>query len=235
MHIQSIASSSSGNSYAIHHAGHILLLECGISFKKIQQSINFKISNVCGCLLTHMHLDHSSAAKDLVRAGIDIYTSKETAEAIRLTGHRTHHIHPGIQFSIGGTGWHIMPFDVEHDCPGSLGFLISTGKSKILFLTDTAYCKYMFNGITNLMIEANFCEKILKQNADSGLIDIARAKRVLQSHMSIQRVKSFIAANDMSKLESVHLMHLSAASSDAKRFKKEIQAIVGVPVYVCGE
>jgi len=229
--ITSHASSSAGNLYTISNGRSRLIIELGIPWRKVREALGFNLEGVAGALVSHGHMDHAKAVKDAAAAGIDVYCSRQTAEMVGASGHRIFHVADRGVFNVGE--WRVLPFSVEHDCPGSLGFLISTGKEKIIFLTDSSYCKYMFTGISHLMIEANFCSDILSQNVDSGLIDIARAKRILQSHMSIQRVKSFIAANDMSKLESVYLMHLSAASSDAERFKKEIQEITGVPVKIC--
>ena len=37
------------------------------------------------------------------------------------------------------------------------------------------------------------------------------------------------------KLQEIWLLHLSSSNADAKRFKKEIQELTGVPVYIAGE
>ena len=127
-----------------------------------------------------------------------------------------------------------MPFDVEHDCAEPLGFLIVTGKEKVLFMTDTAYTKHRFTGLTHIMIEANFCADLLERNVAAGIVESSRRRRLLESHMSIQRVVDFLKANDLSKLKEIHLMHLSSKNSDEQLFKSTIQKITGVPVYVCG-
>ncbi|EDO0821657.1 MBL fold metallo-hydrolase, partial [Listeria monocytogenes] len=57
-------------------------------------------------------------------------------------------------------------------------------------------------------------------------------KRVLQSHFSLENVKDFLKANDLSQLREIHLLHISEKNGDKERFKKEIQAMTGVPVYV---
>ena len=52
--------------------------------------------------------------------------------------------------------------------------------------------------------------------------------------MELKTVKDFLSANDLSKVIEIHLIHLSSANSDAERFRKEIQAITGKPVYIAG-
>lgn len=53
---KTIATGSSGNSYALMNDNEILLLDLGVSSKVIKKAINFRISNIIGCLVTHKHL-----------------------------------------------------------------------------------------------------------------------------------------------------------------------------------
>ena len=126
-------------------------------------------------------------------------------------------------------------FDTVHDAEGSLGFEVydDTG-DKLVFLTDTAYCKYTFIGIKVLMIEANYMESILAANVESGCVAQSRAKRIRENHMSIGRVLDFIKANDMSKCRAIHLLHLSDGNSNADLFKRMVQEATGIPTFVEG-
>lgn len=56
MNIKSLASSSAGNCYLIDDGKSRLLLDCGISIKKIKGGADFNFSNISGCLCTHQHL-----------------------------------------------------------------------------------------------------------------------------------------------------------------------------------
>ncbi len=170
--------------------------------------------------------------KDIMKAGVDLYSSHETFDTMGVHGHRAHHIKPLHQFNI--QDWLVLPFETQHDCEGSLGFLVQNLEGdKLLFLTDTAFCKYRFKGISHLMLEANFSNEILEENIKNGVVEASRRKRLLSSHFSLDRVKDFLKANDLSRLQSIHLMHLSDQNSNEAQFKKEIQALTGVPVYVC--
>ena len=57
----------------------------------------------------------------------------------------------------------------------------------------------------------------------------------MTSHFSLENVKDFLRANDLSRVQEVWLLHLSDGNSDAERFKKEIMEVVGRPVYIAGE
>ena len=56
--IKVVATGSRGNFYIVETKDEILLLECGIQIKDIKKSLNFDLSKVKGCLLTHSHNDH---------------------------------------------------------------------------------------------------------------------------------------------------------------------------------
>ena len=54
--LKTIATGSSGNSYALMKDSEILLLDLGVSAKVIKKAIDFRVSNIAGCLVTHKHL-----------------------------------------------------------------------------------------------------------------------------------------------------------------------------------
>jgi phosphoribosyl 1,2-cyclic phosphodiesterase len=176
--------------------------------------------------------DHSKAVKDIMRAGIDCYISAGAAEALGLSGHRLHIIKAKQQFRIGT--WTILPFETQHDAAEPLGFLLANqDEDKLLYATDTYYLKYKFQGLRHIMIECNYALDILQKNVAAGTVPAAVKDRVLRSHFSLEHVKGFLRANDLSEVREIHLLHLSDGNSDAERFKREIQGLSGKPVYVC--
>lgn len=224
--IKVLASSSKGNCYLVDDGSTQLLLECGISFKEIQRKLNFKTSSIAGCLISHEHGDHAKAVKDVIKAGIDIYTAKGTQEALGVTGHRLKTIASLEQFNIGT--WTILPFEAKHDAAEPLGFLLmnQTGE-KLLFATDTYYIKYRFKGLTHIMVEANYSLDILNENVSSGRILPEMKKRLLKSHLSLHNAKKFLKANDLSRVGVIYLIHLSDSNSDAEQFKREVAELTG--------
>lgn len=231
MDIQVIASGSTGNCYRIRDGTTSLLLECGVQIKRIQQALSFHLSDIDGCLISHEHGDHSKAAKDIIKAGIDIYTSTGTASALGLSGHRIKTVKGRKQFAIGDLT--VLPFDTEHDAAEPLGFLIvGTSGAKLLFATDTYYIKYKFNSLTHIMVEANYSLNILNENIKAGRVPGVMKRRLLRSHFSLEHVKEFLQANDLSMVQEIWLLHLSDNNSDAACFKREIMELAGKPVYI---
>lgn len=231
--ITSLGSSSAGNSYRITDGKTPLLLDAGLRYRDIQRGLDFQVSSLAGCLVTHEHGDHSGAVKDLIKAGVDIYTSAGTAGALGLDSHRVHRVSALEPFTIGT--WSILPFDVQHDVAEPLGFLLAnTAGDKLLFATDTYYIKHRFVGLTHIMIECNYSIQILNQNITAGRVPAVMKHRLLRSHFSLENVKDFIRANDMRRVQEIHLLHLSDNNSDEALFKREIMALTGKQVFVAG-
>jgi phosphoribosyl 1,2-cyclic phosphodiesterase len=229
--IKAFGSSSKGNCYYITDGKTPLLLECGIKYKDIQKGLNFKMSDVRGCLITHEHGDHIKSLKDVLKAGIDCYMSNGTAEAINGKHHRIIPVQAKKQFQIGT--WTILPFDVQHDVSEPYGYLlVNEAGEKLLFATDTFYIRYKFKGLTHLLVECNFSLDILNQNIAAGRVPPVMKKRLMRSHFSLENFKEFLKANDLSRLKEIWMLHLSDTNSDADLFKKEISQLTGKPVYV---
>jgi phosphoribosyl 1,2-cyclic phosphodiesterase len=229
--IISFSSSSKGNCYRVTDGKTPLLLEAGIRYRDIQKGFNFKMSEVAGCLITHEHGDHSKSVRDVMKAGIDVYASQGTIDSLNLSGHRLKSVRSKKQFRLGT--WTILPFDVQHDVSEPLGFLlVNQDGEKLLFATDTYYIEYMFPGLTHIMVECNYALDILDDNIINGRVPQVMRKRLLKSHFSLDNVKEFLRANDLSKVQELWLLHLSDSNSDYERFKREIQELAGKVVYV---
>jgi len=228
MKLKIVASSSKGNFYILESNKHKLLLECGINIKEIKKALKFDFKNIDGCLCSHSHLDHAKSAKEIMNLGIDLYTSKGTAEALGLKHHRLNKVSDLIPFEL--ETFRIIPFETQHDAKEPLGYLIqekATGET-VLFATDTYYIKYMFPGINYIMVECNYIKGILQDNIDKGLIPKAMYKRLLNSHFELNNVKEFLRANDLSNTVKIVLLHLSDGNSDAKRMVKEIEDLTQI-------
>lgn len=234
MEIKVIASSSKGNAYHVSDGQTQLLLECGVPVREIQKAIDFKLHKVSGCLISHEHMDHAKAAKDLIKKGIQVYASKGTLIALDLLGnHKTKRVLEMCEFKVGS--FKVLPFTVEHDARDPLGFLIESEvtKEKLLFFTDTYYLKYKFRGLHYIMAECNYSTEIINKKVEGNQIHEALKDRIIGSHMSLETLMNFILACDLSHLKKVYLMHLSDSNSDAEEFKRQIQKLTGVEVEVC--
>lgn len=223
MKFKTIASGSSGNCYLLETNTGNLLIEAGIPIKKIKQALGFDFSNIQGCLITHEHGDHSKAIKDIAKLGIDVYASEGTLKALNCTSHRFIPIAHNKAKIIGN--FEVLPFNTEHDVAEPLGFLIRSGNNRLLFATDTFYLRYRFNNLTHIAIECNYVKSVMEERLAKGTIDINRVARTMKSHMSLENLIEFLKANDLSKVEEIHLLHLSDDNSSIPIIKEEIRKI----------
>jgi phosphoribosyl 1,2-cyclic phosphodiesterase len=232
MKLKVLGSGSKGNCYLLQNENETLILECGLPYKTILKGLDFNLVNVLGCLVTHEHKDHSKAIVDVLNNAIDVYSSQGTFE-ILLVFHNyyTKIIKSEQQFRI--KDFTILPFETEHDAAESLGFLIQHNEmGKLLFITDSYYCKYKFSGLNHILIECNYDSEILESNIKKGAIPWSLRNRLLQSHFSLDHVKEFLKVNDLSQVKDILLLHLSDGNSNAIQFKTEIERLTGKPVYV---
>ncbi len=228
-------SSSKGNQYLLKSKDGILAIEAGIPLQELKKSIDFDISNVCGCIISHEHGDHAKYARDYAKAGIDIYTSAGTLDALKFSSwghiHRTHVVYD-LQYFMVGT-FKVMPFKVRHDAAEPFGYLIQHEEMGLcLFLTDTWYCPYKFEGLNQLIIEANYDQEILENNIYNGAVHQSVAFRVNESHMSIATLETMLLANNLTQVNNIILIHLSSANSNAQQFKDRVTNLTGKNVSV---
>ena len=232
MNFRSFGSSSKGNCYLVESDGIApLMIECGLPMKALREKLSFSLSGLAGCLISHEHGDHSKAAKDMLRAVVDVWTSYETARALGITGHHCFYaLGAGVQQPIGS--WWVLPFDLHHDAP-TLGFLIAAPDGdKLLFVPDTAFLTNRFEGVNIIAIECNYVADKLSHNIQSGAIPKAVGRRVRRNHMSLDTVIGMLRANDLSRCREIWLLHLSDGNSDEKEMQRRVQEETGIATYI---
>lgn len=233
MQLTVINSNSQGNAYILEStAGEALLIECGVNFSKIKEALSFNLKKVVGCLVTHEHGDHAKAINEVIAAGINVYATEGTHTATgTVRSHRSVITFSGDEFKVGS--FKVKAFDVEHDVNEPVGFLIYHEEcGKILFITDSYYCKYTFSGLNQVIIEANYCQRILDDRVAAGANPKFLRDRVITSHMSLDTCKKMLGANDLSQVKNIVLIHLSDGNSDEKRFKYEVEQQTGKQVHI---
>lgn len=231
MELRVQGSSSKGNSYIIGDENEALIIECGCPVPDVLKDLDFNTKKVVGCLISHEHKDHSKNAEKLQTYGIKIYASEGTASEVKGLRFPAEIIKAGELVKIGN--FKVLPFDTHHDCKEPLGFLIAHPKiGMTLFAIDTSYLSHTFDGLTNILIEANYSDDILQKNIDDGKIHSIVRNHVKKGHMSLQTCIEALQANDLTKVSSIVLLHLSNDNGDPDRFRSEVEKATGKPVFV---
>lgn len=230
--VKSIASGSHGNGYLLSDSKTKILIEAGVNIDRYHQN-GVKLSDVSGLLVSHEHTDHSKYIAEMIRRGIELYTSQGTFSACNLRG-MPHHIISALHwFTLGS--FEILPFDVIHDAVEPLGFYIHSvaDNENVLFFTDTAHVNYTFPDVHYLMAECNYCDDILNDAVLKRRLGKNEADRIRISHTGLNDLLNFIGELDKTHLKEVWALHLSDRHSNEVTVKKAIQELTGCPVHIC--
>ena len=222
-----LASGSQGNGYLLEAESSCLVIEAGVRLTEVKKALDYNISKVCGCIITHEHKDHSKYVKEYLQNGIKCYASPGTIEAIGIRSPYLLEISPLKQFTVDS--FTILPFDTKHDCKQPVGYLINNAEcGTVLFATDTYYLPNTFKGLNHVMIECNYDKDIL----DSIEVNASLKKRLYTSHMSIDTCLTALKVNDLSRVRNIVLIHLSNNHSNADEFKSRVEAETGIPSFI---
>ena len=230
MEFKSLASSSHGNAYLVSDRDTRILVECGLSYQKLRKAVGFDLSQLAACLISHEHKDHSGCVRDLIGRGMDVYMSEGSADALELEGATV--IAAEEQFSVGS--FDCIPFEVFHDAPEPLGFLIKSrvDGDVLAFATDTVNLRYRFPGLTILAIEANFEQAVLEK---CERMPEKIRRRIANSHMEIDVLCDYLRSISFENCREIYLLHLSDATSNEQKFIKKVQEIVpkSIKIHAC--
>lgn len=237
--IYCLGSGSKGNSYAVDDGRSVLLLEAGLPAPKILSGYRELLPRVAGCLITHEHMDHAKGAAELARRGIPLYLSNGTRNGIKniQNPYALHTVRAYEPFHLYGQEevlWTVLPWEAQHDAAEPLGFLIQsrTTGEKLLFATDTDFIPNAFRELNIIMIECNYSNHLIDRAVEEGYTPASAAARIRNTHFALHDVKAMLAANDLSQVSHIYLLHVSAANGNKQLFEEEIRAFTGIPVTV---
>ncbi len=234
------ASSSKANAYEIvATSGKRLLLDCGLTWAKMQKSLHFNLKDIVGVLIDHSHLDHCKAAADVLKQGIPIYAGWDTLEAVGIDGAAgTTPIALPLDKPLEIGPFHVFAFHVKHDVP-NLGFIITDNDTsdQLFFAVDTPNITQRFDCQFQIIaIGCNYDNSILRKRVASGKMNEAGAKRLLHAHMEKSVCKKYIQDFcNLSRCEEIHLLHMSSGNIDKEATRQEFEDELFVPVFIGGQ
>ena len=167
MRLCSIASGSSGNCIYVGSDQTHLLVDVGISGKRVEQGLNeleLTGRDIDGVLITHEHSDHIKGLGVLARKyQIPVYTTGGTVDALsrmnlgKMPEGIFHEIREDETFSVGDLK--IDPFTISHDAAQPVGYRIECDDHSVGIATDLGkYNEYIIENLQNLdalLLEAN--------------------------------------------------------------------------------
>ena len=169
----SLYSGSSGNSSLVQSKNINILIDAGVSGKKIVDalaSINIAAENISAILVTHEHSDHVQSIATLSKKyNIPVYANKKTWDAMKdkkdkILNENICYFNNNKPFTLSDIT--ILPFDIPHDAANPCGFTISDSDSKVSIATDIGHMTTsILDNIKNsdfLLLEANYEPDVLK-------------------------------------------------------------------------
>ena len=141
MEFYTIASSSAGNAALVCHEDTHILIDAGVSCRRITQSLaalDLTLEDIDAILITHEHIDHVRALGTLQKkCAVPLYASRGTAAALDYPAERVHAFTPGDALTVGSL--RALPFRTSHDARESVGYRIESGDGSLAVGTATGY------------------------------------------------------------------------------------------------
>lgn len=220
MRLVSIASGSSGNCIYIGSDNTHILVDAGISCKRIEQGLNeigIKGSELDGIVITHEHSDHIKGLGVLARKfGMPVYATEETLEEIRAMKYLgeyprelLHAVSPDVDFSVGDLD--LLPFSIDHDAANPVAYRVRNGRRQVAVATDMGhYDEYIINhlqGLDAILLESNHDVNMLQ----TGPYPYYLKRRILGDHGHLSNENAGRLLNHVlhDNMKQILLGHLS--------------------------
>ena len=218
----SLYSGSSGNSLLVESENTKIIIEDGVSSKKIELEItklNIDHTSINGILITHEHSDHVQGLGTLSKKyDLPVFVNQKTLDAMpkqkeKISDKNIKKFTIEEKFEIGDL--EIKPFSIPHDAANPCGFNIVKDNKKISIATDIGH---MTNGILKNLENSLFV--MLESNYDPEVLKFSRYPFPLKSriagptgHLSNESAGKTISLLLKSGLKQALLGHLSKESN----------------------
>ena len=227
MRMCSIASGSSGNCIYVGSDNTHLLVDTGISKKRIEEGLHeleIKGEELDGILVTHEHSDHIQGLGVFCRKyEIPVYATAGTIRGIeechslgKMPAGLLHPIEVDKPFPLGEIEVH--PFAVSHDANEPCGYRLESNRRAVAVATDLGmYDNYIVNHLQNLdavFLEANHDVHML----EVGSYPYPLKRRILgdKGHLSNELSGRLLCDILHKNLQHIVLGHLSKENNYAR-------------------
>lgn len=236
MRLLNIGSGSSGNATYIGSRNTHILIDAGISRKRINaglNSVDAELKDLSAILITHEHIDHISSLGVLLRsAEIPVYATKETIEQIKRTKSLGSYneelfqaIVPDRDYIIGD--FTIRPLSISHDAANPVCYRAvenDSGKS-LAVVTDLGHpTEHLCENLDNLdilMLEANHDVRML----EVGPYPYSIKQRIMGNfgHISNETSGKLIARLLHDNIKEIILGHVSRENNTRELAKLAVE------------
>lgn len=231
----SFASGSSGNCALLCEGGTKLLIDAGISMRRIKaclSELGLGLTDLSGILVTHEHSDHIAGLDMLTKyTDIPVYTGGGTARALIRNGKcRDRNIHIiEAEKRLLFEALELTAFETPHDAAESFGFVLTCRTGSLAVATDlgcvTPQVEKAALGCTAAVLEANHDVDMLCR----GVYPKSLKTRILgnRGHLSNVTCGDFALRLAYSGTENILLAHLSHENNTPELAHNTVSARLG--------
>ncbi len=220
MRFTTIASGSSGNCTYVGSDNTHILVDAGISKKRIEDGLGqlqLGLSDISAIFVTHEHVDHISALRTILKKyDIPIYATRGTIQGIRNSDKKNEmadkeFIPVSADHAVVVGDMIIDPMTISHDALEPCGYRVYCGEKKVGIATDLGcFDEYMVSALTGcdaLLLEANHDVRMLQ----TGPYPYVLKTRILgdKGHLSNEKSGELLSRILSDKIKGVFLGHLS--------------------------
>lgn len=215
MQLHILASGSTGNAVLIEMGGRKILIDAGISARRIERGLSevgIQLSNLDGILITHEHSDHIKGIEVLVRKHhLPVYARPATWGAMRGRDKipREYRRELGDSLDVGAIK--IVPFAISHDAADPVGFCFYYQQTKWVLATDLGV---VTRSVEEALAYADVA--ILESNHDVEMLQAGPYPQFLKQrikssvgHLSNHDAGQLLARTPRQRVMQVFLAHLS--------------------------
>lgn len=230
MRLTVIASGSRGNCALLEIGTARLLLDCGISCKRIKtalQPLGLTPDDLDGILITHEHTDHTTGLKTLLgRHHIPVYTRPRTMAAIGRSVPNIGDTFSPLYDKVSIKDVTVEAFSTSHDAADPIGFSVSCGE-KFSLATDLGIMTgNVLSGILDadvLLLEANHDRQLLQR----GSYPYALKQRILSARGHLDnRTAGETLCRLVKRPEHVILGHMSEENNRPLLARQTVEAVI---------
>ncbi len=233
LEVHVLASGSDGNCTVIESDGEAIMIDAGISCKKILHQMEQEgVDKECikAILITHEHSDHVSGAGPTARKlGVPIMTNEATFSQIPNIGKVDFIPFESTRsFDVGHL--HITPLPTSHNAIEPNAFLTEVDDKKVLLATDTGSLSFQIEAALKVadiaVIEANYDQRMLDEGPYPPSL-----KRLIGSdhgHMCNVDTGNALRRTMTESRRQIFLAHLSRTNNEPDIARETVSKITGI-------
>lgn len=226
MQYAALASGSKGNCHAFCDGERTLLVDAGISLKRIRESLSglgWDPGTVRAVALTHEHSDHIGAVEVLLRRTDWAFLATPDTKAAVERGFQVEREIPGDRWiplragrAVDWAGWRVLPFSLPHDAADPVAYRLEAGAWAGAVATDlghaTALVADHIQDLDLLVLEANHDVDMLREGSYPPQLKARILSRV--GHLSNAAMAGLLDRALGARLRHLVLAHLSEQNND---------------------